>query len=52
MTKKTIIVTGGSRGIGLSIVKSLLIDGYSVISIARNSSSKFPEICFENPNCI
>ena len=40
MTKKTIIVTGGSRGIGLSIVNSLLVDGYSVISIARNSSNK------------
>ena len=43
MTKKTIIVTGGSRGIGLNIVKTLLLEGYNVISISRNSKNTATE---------
>lgn len=34
--KQYIIVTGGSRGIGLAIVKKFLDEGYSVIIIAKN----------------
>jgi 3-oxoacyl-[acyl-carrier protein] reductase len=34
--KKTIVVTGGSRGIGLAIAKTLVAAGYQVVVIARN----------------
>lgn len=35
MDKKTVVVTGGSAGIGLSIVKLLLQQNYRVINLAR-----------------
>lgn len=45
---KTIIVTGASRGIGNYLASSLLIDGYSVVGIARN----FPTVTkFETVIC-
>lgn len=34
---KTILVTGGSRGIGLATIKRLLTQGHKVINISRNS---------------
>ncbi len=36
MTKKTVIVTGGSRGIGKSIAKTLLTKGYVVHIVAKD----------------
>jgi len=41
--KKTAIVTGGSRGIGLAIVKRLLRDGYQVLMTASGSADKYAE---------
>ena len=41
--KKTAIVTGGSRGIGLAIVKRLLRDGYQVLMTASGSANKYAE---------
>lgn len=39
------IVTGGGRGIGLSIVKRLLADGYHVLSCGRGARpNDFPEL--------
>ncbi len=35
---KTVVVTGGSAGIGLQICKEMLEEGYQVISIARRAS--------------
>jgi short-subunit dehydrogenase len=44
--KKIAIVTGSSRGIGLSIAKKLLDAGYTVVGCCRN-----PELCrFTHPN--
>jgi NAD(P)-dependent dehydrogenase (short-subunit alcohol dehydrogenase family) len=37
--KKLVIVTGGSRGIGLNIVKKLLSQKFKVICIARNTNT-------------
>lgn len=34
--KKTIVITGASRGIGLAIAKQLLIEGHEVIGISRS----------------
>ncbi|HJU28271.1 MAG TPA: SDR family NAD(P)-dependent oxidoreductase [Candidatus Binataceae bacterium] len=36
-----VIVTGGSRGLGLGIARTLAIAGYSVIAIARRESERF-----------
>jgi len=36
----TVIVTGGSRGLGLGIVRRLICDGYRVIAVARNMNDQ------------
>jgi meso-butanediol dehydrogenase/(S,S)-butanediol dehydrogenase/diacetyl reductase len=42
--KKTAIVTGGGRGIGLAIVNKLLDDGFNVVSCGRSErATEFPE---------
>ena len=33
---KTIVITGGLKGIGLSITKAFLINGYNVVCGSRN----------------
>src|ERR1700748_1748802 len=38
MDKRTVIVSGGSRGVGLGIAKKLAADGYRVIALARTES--------------
>lgn len=38
MTKRTVVVTGGSRGLGATIVQSLLQAGYRVATCSRNRS--------------
>src|SRR5262249_44202213 len=37
---RNVIVTGGSRGLGLGIVKKLTSDGYRAIAIARKSNDQ------------
>jgi NAD(P)-dependent dehydrogenase (short-subunit alcohol dehydrogenase family) len=52
MSDKLILVTGGSKGIGLAICKRLFADGYKVITTftndelipARALQEKFPEM--------
>jgi len=41
--KKSAIVTGGSRGIGLGIVRQLAKDGYSVVILDVNSPEQYKE---------
>ena len=36
--KKSILLTGASRGIGLAIAKSLLKEGHNVFAVARTAS--------------
>jgi 3-oxoacyl-[acyl-carrier protein] reductase len=38
-----VIVTGGSRGLGLAISRTLANAGYRVIAIARKETSEFQE---------
>jgi 3-oxoacyl-[acyl-carrier protein] reductase len=38
--KKTVIVTGARRGLGLAICQRLVQDGYRVIAVARTSSAE------------
>ena len=40
---RNVVVTGGSRGLGLGIVRKLASAGYRVVAVARNESSEFCE---------
>src|ERR1051326_3416595 len=40
VTMPSVIVTGGSRGLGLGIARRLAADGYRVIAIARQSNDQ------------
>lgn len=40
---RSVVVTGGSRGLGLGIARALAVAGYRVISIARSRSSELDE---------
>ena len=40
---RNVIVTGGSRGLGLAIAKQLVADGYSVVAIARRETKPLLE---------
>ncbi len=42
-----VVVTGGSRGLGLGIVRKLVSIGYRVIAVARNESSEFSRVLAE-----
>ena len=44
LTGRTAVVTGGSRGIGLAIVRRLAASGARVITGARNSSAEIDEL--------
>jgi 3-oxoacyl-[acyl-carrier protein] reductase len=53
---RSVIVTGGSRGIGLGITKQLLTSGYQVVVIARKSNLNF-DACLQDaerssPGCL
>jgi 3-oxoacyl-[acyl-carrier protein] reductase len=45
--KRSVIVTGGSRGLGLGIVQRLTSQGYSVIAIARSLSDQLASTMVE-----
>ena len=38
---RNVIVTGGSRGLGLGVVRHLAAEGYRALAIARNKSAEF-----------
>ena len=41
-TRKTVIVTGGSRGIGAGLVKAFLVRGYNVVATSLNITKSNP----------
>ncbi|UUE10644.1 SDR family NAD(P)-dependent oxidoreductase [Dickeya zeae] len=43
--KKTVVVTGARRGLGLAISKRLACDGYRVIAVARSGSPELNDLC-------
>lgn len=45
-----VIVTGGSKGLGLSITKQLLNDGYTVISGSRTETESLSALMAKHPN--
>ena len=42
-----VVVTGGSRGIGLAISKRIAAAGYNVIAVARRESDELREVIRE-----
>jgi len=44
MADRTVLVTGGSRGIGSEICRQLLTGGYRVIAVARNPTEEITEL--------
>jgi 3-oxoacyl-[acyl-carrier protein] reductase len=40
---RNVLVTGGSRGIGLAIVRRIAAAGYNVIAVARRESDELRE---------
>lgn len=46
---KQILVTGGSRGLGLAIVQRLLKDGCGVVSVQRSVSSELAQLSKDYP---
>lgn len=51
-TKKTIIVTGASRGLGLSVARRLIESGNEVIAISRQNSEALASLIAAYPNLI
>jgi 3-oxoacyl-[acyl-carrier protein] reductase len=45
---KEILVTGGSRGLGLAIIKRLLQDGFGVVSVQRTTSADLAALAASN----
>jgi 3-oxoacyl-[acyl-carrier protein] reductase len=41
ITMRSVIVTGGSRGLGLAVVRHLAAEGYRVLAIARSMNPEF-----------
>lgn len=42
--KKVVIVSGGSKGLGLSLVKELLADGYHVATFSRKTTTELEQV--------
>lgn len=51
-TRRSILVTGASRGLGLTISRSLLEDGHRVIALSRRMSSDLDELTKANSDSI
>jgi 3-oxoacyl-[acyl-carrier protein] reductase len=49
---RTIIVTGGSRGLGLGIAEKLADDGFRVVAIARRSTDALDAVMREHPDTL
>lgn len=45
MGERFVYVTGGSRGIGLAVVRVLAQSGYSVVAVARSTTPELDELC-------
>jgi len=50
--KKTVVVTGASRGLGLAICKQLLQENYFVVAISRTLSNELSHLCTEQQQSI
>lgn len=46
---RSVVVTGGTRGLGLAVVRQLAGEGYRVIAVARNQSPEFIMLAEQAP---
>lgn len=46
---KVVVVTGGTRGLGLAIVRRLLEEDYRLVAVGRNCSQELTSLLQENP---
>jgi 3-oxoacyl-[acyl-carrier protein] reductase len=44
---RTVLVTGGSRGLGLAICRTLALAGYRVVAVARSASAEIDRLIHE-----
>ena len=51
MTKKTVIVTGAGRGLGLAITKAMLADGFNVVAISRTQTVEILDLVEDCEAC-
>ncbi len=49
---RNVVVTGGSRGLGLAIVRTLAQAGFHVIAIARTQGNALDAVIAQHPNAI
>lgn len=42
--KKTVVVTGGTRGLGYAITRQCIADGYKVVAVGRSMSASLDEL--------
>jgi 3-oxoacyl-[acyl-carrier protein] reductase len=47
-TKKVVVVSGGSKGLGLAICRTLLAEGYSVATFSRRSTAELEQTLAEH----
>lgn len=47
--KKVVVVSGGSKGLGLSLCQALLAEGYHVATFSRNSSQPLQQLSEQYP---
>ena len=53
MSDRTVaLITGGSRGLGLALVRGLLKNGYAVASVNRSSTPELEKLIDENPSAL
>jgi len=52
MTKKSILITGASKGLGLSIASRLIKEGYYVIATSRSTTPNLELLIKEHPKSI
>lgn len=49
---KIVVITGATKGLGLEITKQLIINGYYVIGISRNTSEDFNQLMMSNKSSL
>jgi len=50
--KKVVVVSGGSKGLGLSICRALLAEGYCVATFSRRSTTELEQLAKEHPDVL
>ncbi len=48
MSERVVYVTGGSKGIGLAIVKVLAQSGYTIAAVARSATRELDDLCADS----